>query len=43
MPASIMLEVNELRIPAILNDTVAAIYFKKRIPFTVLGHRSDID
>ena len=43
MPTPIFLQVNDIRIPATLNDTVAAQDFKSRLPFTVSGHRSTYD
>lgn len=39
----IVLEADEVRIPAMLNDTVAAQDFRKRLPFSVSGYRSDVD
>lgn len=43
MPTNIVLKTNGLIIPAILNDTVAAKEFKKRLPFKVSGYRSAVD
>ena len=43
MPSPIILEANGVKIPATLNDTVAAIDFRKRMPFTVSGYRSEVD
>jgi hypothetical protein len=34
---------NDVVIPAMLNDTVAAQEFKKRLPFKVSGYRSAVD
>lgn len=43
MACQIVLEANGFRIPATLNDTVAALNFKKRLPITVTGYRSPVD
>ena len=43
MATPILLKANGTVIPATLNDTVAALDFKKRLPFTVSGHRSAVD
>lgn len=43
MATSILLKANGIVIPATLNDTVAAQDFKKRLPFTISGHRSEVD
>lgn len=43
MAAKIILKANHTVIPAILNDTVAAKDFKKRLPLTISGHRSEFD
>lgn len=43
MPTSIVLKANDVKIPATLNDTVAAQEFKKRMPFKVSGYRSAVD
>ncbi len=43
MPTSIVLKVDDLTIPATLNDTVAAQDFKTRLPFVVSGYRSTLD
>lgn len=43
MAEQILLKANGTVIPAALNDTVAAQDFKKRLPFTVSGHRSAVD
>ncbi len=43
MSTPIVLKANNTVIPATLNDTVAALDFKKRLPFTVSGHRSAVD
>lgn len=39
----IVLKTNNVVIPAILNDTVAAQEFKKRLPYRVSGYRSRVD
>ncbi len=39
----IELKANHVVIPAILNDTVAAQEFIKRLPFSVSGYRSGVD
>ena len=39
----IILNINNKKIPATLNDTVAAKDFETRLPFTVQGHDSGID
>ena len=39
MPTPIVLQANDVKIPAILNDTVAARAFYKRLPFTASGYR----
>ncbi len=43
MATRIVLKANEVVIPAMLNDTVAAQEFKKRLPFKVSGYRSAVD
>jgi len=43
MAETIILKAGQAEIPAVLNDTVAAQDFKKRLPFTVTGYRSSID
>ena len=43
MPTKIILKANGIEIPAILNDTVAAKEFRKRLPFSVSGNRSAVD
>lgn len=43
MPAKIVIKANGKIIPAILNDTVAALEFKKRLPLSFSGHKSDAD
>jgi len=43
MPTNIVLKANNVAIPAILNDTLAARELKKRLPFKVSGHRSEVD
>ncbi len=43
MPTPLIIKANGIEIPATLNDTVAAQEFKKRLPFTVSGFRSDVD
>jgi hypothetical protein len=43
MPTSIILKANDVVIPAMLNDTVAAQEVKKRLPFKVTGYRSAVD
>lgn len=43
MPTHIIIKANEVIIPALLNDTVAAQEFKKRLPFKVLGNRYEVD
>lgn len=43
MPTNIVLKANDVVIPAVLNDTVAAQEFKKRLPFKVSGYRSTVD
>lgn len=43
MPTPIVLKANGAVIPAMLNDTVAAEEFKKRLPFKVSGYRSAVD
>ena len=43
MPTQIILKTNNVIIPAILNDTVAAQEFKKRLPLSVSGYRSVVD
>ena len=43
MPTQIVLKANDIVIPAILNDTVAARGFKKRLSLKVSGYRSDVD
>lgn len=43
MPTPIVLKVEDIRIPATLNDTVAAQDFKTRLPFVVSGYRSTLD
>lgn len=43
METPILLKANGIVIPAMLNDTVAAQDFKKRLPFTAVGHRSAVD
>lgn len=39
----IVLKADKIIIPAILNNTVAAEDFKKRLPFTVSGYRAEFD
>ncbi len=39
----IIIKAGNVMIPAQLNNTVAARDFKKRLPFTVFGHRSPVD
>lgn len=43
MSERILLKADGKEIPAVLNDTVAARDFKKRLPFTVSGYKSDVD
>lgn len=43
METPILLKANGIVIPAVLNDTVAALDLKKRLPFTVSGRRSAVD
>ncbi len=43
MPTRIILKANDVVIPAMLNDTMAAREFKKRLPFKVSGYRSAVD
>lgn len=43
MPTPIVLKAAGVEIPAVLNDTVAARDFAKRLPFTVSGFRSPVD
>jgi hypothetical protein len=43
MPTKIILKVDDVIIPAILNDTLAAREFKRRLPFTVSGYRAEVD
>ena len=43
IPTRIELKANNVVIPAILNDTVAAQEFKKRLPFSASGYRSVVD
>lgn len=43
MPTPIIVRVNDVVIPAMLNDTVASLEFKKRLPFKVSGHRYKVD
>lgn len=43
MSTPILLKANDTIIPAMLNDTIAAQDFKKRLPFTVSGHKSAVD
>ncbi|BBF41756.1 hypothetical protein lbkm_0436 [Lachnospiraceae bacterium KM106-2] len=43
MPAPIVIKAGDMVIPATLNDTVAAQEFKKRLPFTVTGCKSEVD
>lgn len=39
----IILKANGVEIPAILNDTIAAQEFKKKLPYTVSGYRAEFD
>ena len=43
MPTPITLTTHEVVIPAVLNDTVAALEFKKRLPLKLSGYRSEMD
>jgi len=43
MPTQIVLRVDDIVIPASLNDTVAAQDFKKRLPLKLSGYRSELD
>lgn len=43
MPTRIVIKANDVVIPALLNDTVAAQEFKKRLPFNVSGNRYESD
>lgn len=43
MPTRIEIKANNVVIPAVLNDTVAAQEFKKRLPFKVSGNRYEVD
>lgn len=43
MPTSIVLNVNGIKIPATLNDTIAAQDFKKHLPKKFTGYRSEFD
>ena len=43
MTTQILITADGITIPAILNNTVAAQDFKKRLPFVVSGHRSSVD
>ena len=43
MPTPIVLKASGIEIPATLNDTRAALEFKKTLPFTVSGYRSTVD
>jgi hypothetical protein len=43
MPTKIVLKANDVIIPAMLNDTLAAREFKKRLPFKVSGYRAEVD
>ncbi len=43
MPTPITLKVDDIIIPATLNDTVAAKDFKTRLPFVISGYRSTFD
>ncbi|MCD8073432.1 MAG: hypothetical protein LUF27_00050 [Lachnospiraceae bacterium] len=40
---NIILQIDGVSIPAVLNDTVAARDFEKRIPFKITCHKSDMD
>jgi len=40
---NIVIKANDVVIPAVLNDTVAAQEFKKRLPFKVSGNRAEVD
>lgn len=43
MPTPIVLKYQDTTIPATLNDTVAALDFKQRMPFKTSGYRSTFD
>lgn len=43
MSAKIVIKANGAIIPAVLNDTAAAQDFKKRLPLSVSGRKSDMD
>ena len=43
MPKKIILRAGDTVVPAVLNDTVAAKDFEKRMPFKVTAHRSAVD
>lgn len=43
MSTPIVLRAGDTSIPAMLNDTVAARDFRKRLPFQVSGYRSAVD
>ena len=43
MSTKIILKANNIEIPGILNNTIAAKEFKKRLPFRVSGYRSAVD
>lgn len=43
VPTRIVIKATDVVIPAVLNDTVAAQEFKKRLPFKVSGYRYEVD
>jgi hypothetical protein len=43
MPTKILIKADNKTIPAVLNDTLAAREFKKRLPFKVSGNRYEND
>lgn len=43
MPTPILLRANNITIPAVLNDTIAAKEFKKHLPFFGMGRKSEFD
>lgn len=43
MPTKIVIKATDVSIPALLNDSVAAQEFKKRLPYKISGRRYDID
>jgi hypothetical protein len=43
LPTRIVINANDVVIPAVLNDTIAAQEFMKRLPFKVSGNRYEMD